>query len=172
MDKAGKRFLGLLGPTVLGLLLGGLLGILAGAKAASMRLREDSAGLLRWPSPSMRVRVGRLVGMARRYWSVVCRPRMALRHSSGPHRTTLAAGGSTPYPHSVRVGQGEGETLLGDGASVAHGAGPRHDRGIRTAGKDERRWTVTTTCRPRVPRRSPGQLGEPLAEVGLVRFVG
>ena len=28
MDKAGKRFLDLLGPTVLGLLLGGLLGIL------------------------------------------------------------------------------------------------------------------------------------------------
>src|SRR5450756_1205584 len=89
----------------------------------------------------MRVSARWSVGMARRYCSVVCRRRIPLRHSSGPHRTTLAAGGSTPYPHSVRVGQGEGETLLGDGASVAHGAGPRRVRGIRTAGKDAVSYT-------------------------------
>jgi len=132
-----------------------------------MRFREDSAGLLWWPSSSMRVSARWSVGMARRYCSLVCRRRIPLRHPPGSHRSTLLSGGSTPYPHSVRVGQGEGQTLLGDGAHGTHCAGPSHDGGVGTTGQDEGSGIGATAGCVCVPLRAASQLSEPRERVGL-----
>jgi hypothetical protein len=60
-----------------------------------------------------------------------------LRHLAGPHRPTLLGGGATPDPCRVHVAHCIGQTLLGDGASVAHGAGSSHDRFVCTTADDE-----------------------------------